>query len=75
MTAPTHPLTDAEAHTICCVLRSQHITVTVAVINGVAYINTVEPVTTRQEVQVLRAFQAVTDAFAWHPTTDQAVTA
>jgi hypothetical protein len=72
MTTIVHALTPAEASTICAQLHTDHgITVTAHITGGVTYIHPGQPLDTRQRVKVLRAFEACTDAFAWHPTTDQ----
>ncbi len=68
-----HVLTAQEAHAVCCVLRTQHLPVTATVVDGVTYINPLRPLTTGEETATLRAFLAVTDAVAWHPTQPLAV--
>lgn len=68
-------LTPADASTICELLRQHGITITCHITDGVAWIIPLAPLTTRQEVRVLRAFALVTDHYEWHPTGDKAVAA
>lgn len=62
----THTLSAEEGHAVVLVLRSQHIPVTFAVIGDITHIHPHRPISTDEEVKVLRAFAAVTDSVQYH---------
>jgi hypothetical protein len=62
-----HRLTHQEAHAVCLVVRARHIPVTATVIHGTTHIYPHRSMTTAEEVDVLRAFVAVTDSVRFHP--------
>lgn len=65
MSTVVHELTAAEAAAIRAELHAEHIDVTVAVVDHVAHVCPLGPVSTADEVAALRAVEAHTDAFVW----------
>lgn len=64
-TFAVHELTAAEAREICERLHAEHIDVTVSIVDHVAHVCPVGPMSLLDEITALRAVRSRTNAFVW----------